>query len=94
MHVQKTRVMTGSIRRLLRRNAHSHVTNLLVKLRPADVCSIMLDLSDRHQNSVFSLLRQHDRSLAAETLKAFGPERGLDLLADLSTEDITEVLQE
>ena len=94
MHVQKIRVMTGSIRRLLRRNAHSHVTNLLVKLRPADVCSIMLDLSDRHQNSVFSLLRQHDRSLAAETLKAFGPERGLDLLADLSTEDTTKVLQE
>ena len=54
----------------------------------------MLDLSDRDQRSVFSLLRQYDRSLAAETLKSFGPERGLDLLADLSTEEITKVLQE
>ena len=94
MHVQKIQVMTGSIRRLLRRNAHSHVTNLLIKLRPADVSRIMLDLSDRNQSSVFSLLRQYDRSLAAETLKSFGPERGLDLLADLSTEEITKVLQE
>ena len=86
--------MSGSVRRLLRRRAHGHVTNLLTKLRGGDVSSIMLELSDREQNSVFSILVKEDRQLGAETLKALGLERGLDLLRELPSDEISEVLEE
>ena len=94
MQRQKIRVMAGSLRKLLRRNAYAHVMNLLAKVRPADISSIVLDLSDRERSAIFSILMKRDRPLAAETLKSIGAERGLDLLQESSTEEISAVLQE
>ncbi|MFQ5928455.1 MAG: magnesium transporter [Acidobacteriota bacterium] len=94
MQAQKAQVMAGSVRRLLRRNAYGHVTNLLVKLRPGDISSIMLELRDREKSPVFSLLMRRDRQLAAETLKVLGLEPGLELLTQVPSEEISEVLQE
>ena len=94
MQKQKVRVMAGSLRKLLRRNAYAHIMNLLAKIRPADISSIVLDLSDRERSAIFLVLMKRDRSLAAETLKSIGPERGLHLLLEISTEEISAVLQE
>jgi magnesium transporter len=93
MRAQKVDVMGKSVRKLLRRSADRHLTNLLSKLRPGDIASIMLDLSEREQNSVFSLLVQRDRQLAAETLKILGVDPGLDLLKQIPQEEIGKVLQ-
>ena len=86
--------MAGSVQKLLRRNAYNHITNLLAKLRAADISSIMLEMSDREQRSVFSILMERDRQLAAETLKTLGLEWGLDLLIQRPSEEISEVIQE
>ena len=86
--------MAGSVQKLLRRKAYNHITNLLAKLRAADISSIMLEMSDREQRSVFSILMERDRQLAAETLKTLGSEWGLDLLIQRPSEEISEVLQE
>lgn len=94
MRNQRVNVMAGSVQKLLRRNAHSHITNLLTKLRAADISSIMLEMSDREQRSVFSILVERDRQLAAETLKTLGLEWGLDLLIQRPSEEISEVIQE
>ncbi len=93
MRAQKVDVMGKSVRKLLRRSAYRHVTNLLSKLRPGDISSIMLELNEREQASVFSILVQRDRQLAAETLKILGVEPGLDLLKQISREEIGKVLQ-
>ncbi|MFQ5738128.1 MAG: magnesium transporter [Acidobacteriota bacterium] len=93
-HVQKMKVMTGSVRRLLRRSAYGHVVNLLEKLHPGDVSHIMQELNDREQLAVFSVLMGHDRRLAAETLNELEVERGLDLLSTFSGAEIAQVLQE
>ncbi len=93
MRAQKVDVMGKSVRKLLRRSADRHLTNLLSKLRPGDISSIMLELSEREQNSVFSLLVQRDRQLAAETLKILGVDPGLDLLKQIPREEIGKVLQ-
>ena len=53
MQKQKVRVMAGSLRKLLRRNAYAHIMNLLAKIRPADISSIVLDLSDRERSAIF-----------------------------------------
>ena len=54
----------------------------------------MMELNEKEQSSVFSILVQHDRRLAAETLKVLGVEPGLDLLNQISSEEISKVLQE
>ena len=94
MRTQRVNIMAGSVQKLLRRNAYSHVTNLLAKLRAADISSIMLEMSDREQRSVFSILMERDRQLAAETLKTLGLEWGLDLLLQRPSEEISDVIQE
>ncbi len=93
MRAQKVDVMGKSVRKLLRRSAYRHLTNLLSKLRPGDISSIMLELNEREQASVFSILVQLDRQLAAETLKILGVDPGLDLLKQISREEIGKVLQ-
>ncbi|MCZ6486046.1 MAG: magnesium transporter [Acidobacteria bacterium] len=93
MRAQKVDVMGKSVRKLLRRSAYRHLTNLLSKLRPGDISSIMLELNEREQASVFSILVQRDRQLAAETLKILGVDPGLDLLKQISREEIGKVLQ-
>jgi magnesium transporter len=94
MQAQKVQMAAGSVRKLLRRNAHGHVSNLLAKFRPADVSTIIECLAERERVAVFSLLMNRNRDLAAKTLNELGTERGLELLAPLKSEEISEVLQE
>ena len=94
MQAQKVQMAAGSVRKLLRRNAHGHVSNLLAKFRPADVSTIIESLTEPERVAVFSILVRRDRDFAAETLSELGAERGLELLAPLKSEEISEVLQE
>ena len=94
MPTQKAQVMVGSVRKLLRRKAYTHVGNLLAKLRPADISNIMVELGDRDQTAIFSVLSKSDCKLAGETLHDLGLERGVELLKQFPSEQISEVLQE
>jgi len=94
MHVERIRVVTGSVRKLLRRGAHSHVANLLIKVHPGDISHIMSELTERDQVSVFMVLMRNERALAAEVLSHLGAERSLPLLKAVSAEQIARVLQE
>jgi magnesium transporter len=94
MHLERTRVVAGSVRKLLRRSAYSHVANLLVKLHPGDISNIMAELNERDQLSVFSVLMKSERELAAETLSSLGIDRSLNLLKSISPGEVAKVLQE
>ena len=94
MKSQRAQATASSVRRLIRRNAYGHVANLLTKLHPGDISSVMLELSEREQGTVFKLLVQENREIAAETLKALGPEPGRELLTLISSQEISEVLEE
>jgi len=94
MQAQKVQMAAGSVKKLLRRNAHGHVSNLLAKFRPADVSAIIELLTEPERVAVFSILMKRNRDLAAETLNELGTERGLELLAPLNSEEISSVLQE
>lgn len=94
MRTEKLHVLAGSVRRLLRRDAYGHIANLLAKLRPGDISAIMLELNERDQVSLFSVLMSRDRHLAAEALNTLGLEVGLELLQRLSSQEISNVLQE
>ena len=94
MSTQKPHVLAGSVRKLLRRQAHDHVANLLIKLRPGDISAIMMEFNEREQVPLFSVLMKRDRRLAAETLNDLDLEVGVDLLNRFSSQQITGVLQE
>jgi len=87
-------VTSKSVRDLLERGEKHRLVDVLGNLRPGDISSIMMELNEKEQSSVFSILVQHDRRLAAETLKVLGVEPGLDLLNQISSEEISKVLQE
>jgi magnesium transporter len=94
MKPPRVQVAAGTVRKLLRRNAYSHLANLLAKFRPADISVILLSLNERERQEIFSTLRKRNRNLAAETLNELGIERGMELLDPLKSEEISEVLQE
>ncbi len=93
MHTQKVQLLAQSVKRLLRRNAYEHVTNLLSKLRPGDISHIMLELRPVQQHRVFSLLTKRDRELAGETLTDLGIDRAMSLLDEFSSDEVAEVLE-
>ncbi len=87
-------VTAKSVRDLLERSEEHRLADVLGNLRPGDIANIMMELNEKEQNAVFSILVQHDRHLAAETLKTLGVEPGLDLLNQIPSEEISKVLQE
>jgi magnesium transporter len=87
-------VTAKSVRDLLERSEEHRLADVLGNLRPGDIANIMMELNEKEQNAVFPVLVQHDRQLAAETLKALGVEPGLDLLNQIPSEEISKVLQE
>lgn len=94
MQIQKIRVMAGSVRKLLHRNAHGHVSNLLTKVRPPDIANLILDLGERDQIAVYSILMRQGNEIAAETLSHLEPELAANILKSLSSQQISEILQD
>ena len=94
MQIQKARVLAGSARRLLHRNARGHLANMLTKLRSPDVANLLRELSDRDQKALFAILMQEELALAAETLNNLEPEHATLLLQPLSSQEISQILQE
>jgi magnesium transporter len=94
MQTHKIHLLAQSVRRLLRRSAFEHVTNLLSKLRPGDISHIMLELGELQQRRVFALLIKQDKDLAGQTLTGMGLDPAIALLAQFSAEEAAGVLQE
>ncbi|HSR70428.1 MAG TPA: magnesium transporter [Acidobacteriota bacterium] len=94
MQIQKSRIMAGSLRRLLHRNARGHVVNMLTKMRPPDIARAMLNLAERDQIALFGILMREDRQRAAETLSNLEPEQASSVLSNLTSQEVSEILQE
>ena len=83
-----------SVRRLLRMGAMPNLLNLLQKQHPADLAQILSELPDRERHATFNVLVERNGKLAMETLSELGPERGGELLALRSAEEIARLVQE
>ena len=68
MHRQRVSVLVDPLRRLLRRGAKGHVTNMLSKLHAADVARLLVMLTDEESDRAFQLLVRDDSAKAAEVL--------------------------
>jgi magnesium transporter len=83
-----------SVRRLLRMGATPNLLNLLQKQHPADLAQIFSELPEKERHAAFHTLVEKNGKLAMEAVSELGPEKGAELLALRSAEDIARLVQE
>lgn len=92
-YLRKLDVATESARKLARMRAGTHLTNLLQKLRPADIASIFTGLTEQERLFAFNLLLKQNEDLVTETLSEMQPRDAARLLAHLDAPTIAKLLQ-
>ena len=83
-----------SVRRLLRMGATPNLLNLLQKQHPADLAQIFSELPEKERHATFNVLVDKAPKLAMEAISEIGPEKGAELLALRSAEEIARLTQE
>jgi len=83
-----------SVRRLMRMGATPNLLNLLQKQHPADLAQVYSELPERERHAAFNVLVEKNGKLAMETVSELGPEKGAELLALRSAEEIARLAQE
>lgn len=94
MHRQRVSVLVDPLRRLLRRGAVGHVTNMLSKLHAADVARLLVMLTDEECDRAFQLLFRDDSAKAAEVLSELEPGDAVRLVEERSSKQMAEILGE
>ena len=87
-------VVLESVRRLLRMGATPNLLNLLQKQHPADLAQIFSELPEKDRHATFNLLVEKMPKLAMEAISEIGPEKGAELLALRSAEEIARLILE
>src|SRR5690606_22523035 len=87
-------VTIESVRRLLRVGATPNLVNLLQKLHPADLAQVFAELPERERHAAFNTLVERNGRLAMEAVSELGPEKGAEVRAHRSAEEIDRLLQE
>ena len=93
MSLTRTPHLAETLRKLLARGAGPNALNILNRLHPSDIAQLFGELPN-YRKVAFELLVQHNLILAGEALSELGPARGGDLLAGMSAQEVSRVLQE
>src|SRR5262247_4766688 len=91
---RRIELILESVRRLLRMGATPNLVNLLQKQHPADLAQIFAELPEKERHAAFNVLVEKNGKLAMETVSELGPEKGAELLALRSAEEIARLAQE
>jgi magnesium transporter len=87
----KAQMLLDMVKKLIRRGAHSNITNLLKKTHPADIANLFSYLSLNEQSVLFSMLEDVDT--AAEVLSEIEHSVSALLLEQIEQDTIVHVLQ-
>src|SRR5260221_10917042 len=87
-------VVLDSVKRLLRMGATPNLVNLLQKQHPADLAQIFSELPEKERHATFNVLVERNSKLAMEAVSEIGPEKGAQLLALRSADEIARLAQE
>ncbi len=94
MPLTRTPLLAETVRKLVARGAYVNAYNILSRLHPSDIAGILGELSEHLRRDTFKIVLQRNISLASEALSELGPGRGTAILADMSSQEISELLQE
>jgi magnesium transporter len=84
--------LVDSVKKLLRRGATSHLHNMLLKVRPADLAEAFKALDERERTTAFHLLSERHVPAAAGLLLEMHPALRADLLRGMPPEETARVL--
>lgn len=93
MPARRIDLVIESVKRLLRLGAMPNLLNLLLKQHPADLAQILTELSEKERHTAFNSLVEKNPKLAMETVSELGLEKGAELLALRSADDIARLIQ-
>ena len=94
MPLTRTPLLAATVRKLVARAAYVNAYNILSRLHPSDIAGILAELPEHLRRETFGIVYQRNISLASEALSELGPGRGTAILADMSSQEISELLQE
>jgi len=86
---KKMDLMVESCRRLLRKNARSHLENLLSKLHPADIAILLGRLNRQERDAIFSMLPP---DIAAKALVDMDSLLQTKIMEDMPSKELAQVL--
>ncbi len=89
---RRSELIGSTLRRLVRRGARSHISNLLSKTRPEDVAFQFPGLTPAEQMTVFRILMEDYPEAAGEVLLELEPPQPENILEDLTPQQIAQVL--
>ena len=81
-----------TIRRLIRREAYSHLKKILNKAHPADIAHSCRFYTDKERRIVFNFILESDLSKAAEMVTEMELGEAVTLIKDLPPQTIKEIL--
>ncbi|HSF19474.1 MAG TPA: magnesium transporter [Vicinamibacteria bacterium] len=90
----RTPLLAETVRKLVARGAHANAFNILSRLHPSDIASILGELSEHLRRDAFQNLHKRDIRLASAAISELGPERGASLLSEMTSQEISVILQE
>jgi magnesium transporter len=88
------RTLVDPLRKLLRRGARAHASNMLRKLHPADVARLIHYLNEEQRSDVFSMMLQEDASRAADMISELSTDQAIDLFGAITDQQILAVMKE
>ena len=91
---QQASVLADPLRKLLRRGATGHASNMLRKVHAADVARLMDFLSEEHKETIFSLMLREAPARAADLVREVDREEAVGFLADLPDAEVASIIGE
>jgi magnesium transporter len=90
MHSESNKILVESIKRLLRRDATSHLLKIVKKTHAADLALVFDSLSMHNQRRLFKLIE--DVSLKGEIFSNLDEDTFLGLVDQMNVDEIVEIL--
>ena len=90
MHSESNKILLESIKRLLRRDATSHLLKIVKKTHAADLALVLDSLSIHNQRRLFDLI--DDVGIKGEIFSNLDEDTLLELVDGMNLEDIVEIL--
>ncbi len=85
--------LLDTVRRLIRRNAHSHLDRVIEKTQPADLATLLPRLSDRDTKFFLKVLAL-DEERAAEVLSNLAPDLASEVIPLMEVDALARVFKE
>ena len=91
MLVERNRILTETIQRLMRRGAEARLAKIVSKVHAADLPSVFSSLSASNQRKLFQLIRDPEKK--GVVISELDEDVGLNIIEDLSIAELAEMIE-